>query len=470
MALNPDQVWGKLDSFWRSKIVVTDADLIRYQTYASLIICANTTAKSQNFINAQGIATLEAFVHAPWFPIVVYKDQLSDVSYVTYGEGYNYDSPPEILYGDPGDPAFQYRVSDPFAEIPTLYDSVTTTQYCFDQSLFTYNDKTRILTFLLDPFTIVPSKFTTTGREYIVLWARNAKLDFNVPFASTGWTIKYKGDASLTYVQALRRLWELDVRGPNLASFKSGASLGAGFPVAERDGQVLDAFNDGYHEILQVNDTAYTAPVGTTPAVQIGDEVVVDQSLTHGVRFFDGLSASSATESQLPGIAFSVPLSSGQVVQLYAPNRTLEWSFDALRPSPWRFPLGGETVDVEAYWTDRNVDLSVYYPTLTPGDPVNPMVLLVDDLWKNALTVLSVDLADIADDALSFVDRSRLALSPSTYIVLQQHVADIEDSIDMSTAVEAVGYGYHAAGIVDTVSVSGTDLILSDYAPLVVLS
>lgn len=467
VALVPNQVWATLDSFWRTKVDASDADLIRFQTYASLILDANNAKRSQNFIGSQGIATLEAFVDVPWYPIIVYRDQLSDVSIVKYGEGFDYDPTPQIVYGEAGDPAFSYRISDTFADIPTMYDSITSPTYVYDPSLFSYDAPTRTITFPEDPFTILPSK-TTLNREYLILWIRNGKLDLNVPFDQTGWPVKYKGLASTQYVRAIQEVWELDVRGSNLKSLKDGVTRGAGFPAAEGPGQVIDIFSDGYHLIIRVDDTAYTAPAGTVPAVAIGDFVVEGQPLTLGVKFFAGLEAASASSTDLPGIAFVYPLPSGEIIPLYAPNMTLAWSYRGARPSPWRFPIGGEPLEVEAYWTALNVDLSLYY-TLAPGDPVNPMALLVSDLWKNAITVMTLDLAEIQDDSLSFVDRARLALSPSSYIILQQRVSAVEDTIDMGASPETIGYGYHATTS-DIVSVSGTDLIISDFAPLVTCS
>ena len=76
MTLDPQQVWVGLDTFWRSKIVQRDADLIKYQTFATLVLCANTASRSKHLINAQGIATLEPYQTVPWFPLIVYRDQL----------------------------------------------------------------------------------------------------------------------------------------------------------------------------------------------------------------------------------------------------------------------------------------------------------------------------------------------------------------------------------------------------------
>lgn len=467
--LDSQQVWGGLDSFWRTKVIASDADLVRYQTMATLLLCANTVARSQHLINAQGIATLEPYANVPWFPIVLYRDQLNDLSYVLYGDPYIYDPTPQIVYNQPADPQFTYPILPTFAEITTLYDSVTETTQVFDQARMSYDRATRTLTFLVDPFTVLPARQTTNGRDYLLLWIRNGKLDLNVPFDWTGWIIQFKGQATHAYVKALQDLWELEVKSPTIGAFKSGMTVGAGFPIAAVPGQVRDIRTDGYQRVVFVDDLAYTFLQAIGSAVAIGDAVTADQPLSLGVHFFAGLEAATAPAGTLPGIAFTVPLPSGQDAQLFAPNQTLAWSYDVLRPSPWRFPLGGETVDVEAYWAALNVDLSAYY-ALVPAQPVNPMQLLVTDLWKNAITVAAVDLATVEGSVLGFVDRAMAALSPATYIIVQQKVADLSDTIDTAPWPESVGYGYHVAGITDVVSVSGTDLILSDYAPLVTLS
>jgi hypothetical protein len=472
VTLQPTQVWDALDSFWRSKVIKSDADMVLYQTMATLVLCANTVSRSQHFIDAQGIATLEPYANIPWHPIVLFRDQLVDLSYVLYGDPYIYDTPPEIVYNQTADPQFTYPVLPTFAEITTLYNSITETTEIFDAARFSYDRGTRTLTFTVDPFSVLTPLQTTNGRQYAVLWVRNGKLDLNVPFDWTGWVIKFQERSTYAYVKALRELWELDVSAPTIGVFKSGITTGAGFPVSLEAAQVTDIRTDGYQRVVFVGNYAYPFPVAIPAAVAIGDNVTAEQPLSQGVRFFAGLEAATAPTADLPGIAFTVPLPSGQDIILFAPNQTLAWSFDALRPSPWRFPLGGDPVDVEAYWTDRNVDLSLYY-VLAPAQPVNPMQLLVTDLWKSALTIATMDLATIEDAALSFVDRAKMALSPSTYIIVQQKVAavaDPADVVDTAPWPDVVGYGYHAGGISDTISVSGTDLILSDYAPMVTLS
>lgn len=470
VTLQPQQVWEGLDSFWRTKVVKSDADLVKYQTFATLVVCADTVSRSKHFIDAQGIATLEPYNIVPWYPLILYRDQLANLSYVVYGGPYVYDSPPDIVYGEAGDPTFTYPVLPTFAEIPTLYDSVTSTSLVLDGSMFSYDRSRQTLTFRVDPFTLLPARKTASGRDYLVLWMRNPALDLQVPFDWTGWVVKMSGTSTPAYVRTLQELWSLDVRAPALGPYKVGACAGGGFPVAKKAGTVLDIRTDGYQRIVVIDELVYTFPQALAASVSIGDRVVANQPLCAGITFYAGIEAASAPQQRLPGIAFVVPLSNGGIATLFAPNETLAWSFDAMRPSPWRFPLGGEVSDVEAYWTDRNVDLSTYYPGLVNGQPVNPMQLLVSDLWKNALTVASVDLTAVTGEAIGFVDRAVLALSPSTYLIVQQDVGDVEDSIDMGSSPENVGYGYHTSAPSDTISVVGTDLILSDYAPIVTLS
>jgi hypothetical protein len=469
-AADPLQVWVSLDSFWRTRVVTHDADLVKYQTLASLLLAANTYSRSQHFINAQGIRTLEPFAQVPWYPIILYRSQLVSLTYLMYGGPYVYDDPPVVNYGDAGTPLFRSVIQPSFAEITTLYDSITHTTTVFDGGSFTFDAATKTLTFQQDPFLLLPSRTTSSGDEYLILWARNAKLDLLVPQEWTGWILQMGGVSSADYVRAQQAAWKAVVGGATIAQIKSGVTVSRGLPVAEEGGVVDDILSDGYHTIVSIEGSTKLAPATAMAAVQIGDRVVTGQPLTEGVKVLSGLEVAASSPGDVPGIAFEVPSASGCVLRLFAPNASLAWSYASGRASPWRFPLGGTVTDVETYWEERDVDLSAYYPGLVDGCAVNPMQLLSSDILKNAITVAAVDLT-LGEQVTGFIDRVALSIGSSSYMIVQQKVADIVDGVvDTSAWSENVGYGIPPPEPTDIVSVSGPGLVLADYTPQVTVS
>lgn len=467
---NPDQVWLGLDSFWRTQVVPSDADLVRYQTYATLVVYMATLSSIQTFQDAQSIATLKPFDVVPWYPIIIYENHLINLSYPLYGQGYLYSSVPQIFYGQNGAPLYEYPLVPKFNSITSLYDSITTTQHVIDNSKFTYTKATQTINFSVNPFTYLNVRVTPDGQRYIILWARNPELDLNVPFDWTGWLLKYQEDSSAAYVESLKNMYSLDVRGPSVLSFKSGLSVAAGFPVAVLPEIVRSVINDGYQNAVITDTLVYHAPLTVNVITPPGTLLKVGEPITDGIKFFDGyLALASASSTDLPGLLFHVPLSTGRVADLFFLNTTEQWTYNALRPSPYRFPVGGDPADVEQYWTDRNVNFITYYPSITPGANVNPMQLIVGDLIKNGIYVATTNLANLTETAAGFADRALLALPQESYIVIQQRVvaSTITDTIDLgANTSQSVGYGYNSSPV-DVASTSGPSLTYQDYAPLV---
>ena len=468
---NPNQVWLGLDSFWRTQVVQSDADLVRYQTYATLVTYMATLSSLQNFRDAQSIATLRPFAVVPWYPIIIFEDHLINLSYPLYGGGAHYSAVPEIFYGQTGADLFEYPLVPQFNSITTLYDSITETEHVLDNSKFSYTADTRTINFLVNPFTYLNVRTTPSGERYIILWARNPELDLGVPFDWTGWLLKYQEPSSQAYVESLRNLYSLDVKGPSILSFKEGLSVAAGFPVAKAPEIVRSVVDDGYQNAVITDTMVYHAPLTVNVITPPGTLLKVGEPITDGIKFFDGyLAIAAASSTDVPGLIFRVPLSTGRVAQLFFLNATEQWSYNALRPSPYRFPVGGDPADVEQYWVDRNVNFITYYPSITPGANVNPMQLIVGDLIKNGIYIAAMNLSNLTETAAGFADRALLALPQESYIVIQQAVVSspVADDLNLGTdTAEHVGYGYSAGPATDVASTSGASLVYLDYTPLV---
>lgn len=473
--INPDQTWVTLDSFWRANVTPNTQDLLHFQSWASLLLELNVHSRSTYFTSGYSVPTLQPFLTLPWYPIVLYEDRLSDVSFILYGDPYEYSPIPEIFYGQAGPPQFVYPLPFNVVDVPELTNAVTDPTVVLDHSQFVFDPLTGKLTFSVNPFTLINSKIDAgSGRSYIILWVRNLQLDLNMPFDQVGWVIKYDQLNQASYADGLKALWELVLLGPSLERYQRGLMAAMAFPYALTAGVVTRVDDDGWQWIISTEAETYTVlKVDATPTVEGGDQLTIGQPLTDGVLFLEYQQLLTVSNDVLPGLVLQIPLSTGVVAQLSFANITTAWTYDVARPSPWRFPIGGDLGQVEQFWIDsaayaaaNSIDLATVY-----GLPatVNPMVQIVTDLPQNNLYVVSVDLRNIPRNPGGFHDRARQLLPPSALIVLEQLVADdIADTYDSTTVAQTITYGYNAAVPTEVISVTGTDLTYNDLTPLVV--
>jgi hypothetical protein len=473
---DPERVWRYLDSFWRTRTTPTTHDLVLFETYAQTLLELNVLAKSDHFIRAQTVPVIEDFLRVPWYPVILFQDRLIDQSLVLYGEGYIYDPLPEIVYGQQGLPRFLYPMAEPLVAVSEICDAITNTSVVLDATQFAYDVIQQRFIFSVDPFTLIPAKTDAgSGRQYIVLWLRNPQFDMGVPFDWAGWVAKYERSGE-NYAATLQMIWELILLGPSVARYQDGLLRAAGLPyVSDGEEVVRRVENDGFRNLISTDTKVYGAPLSVVPVVAPGDVVTRGTPLTDGIRFMDYQGVLASTDATLPGLLLKVPLSTGVIAELSFANVTDAWTYDALRPSPWRFPVGGDPTSVEQFWVDvdtfataNGIDFQTLY-----GLPaaVNPMKRIVEDLLQNSLYVASLRLSEMPDVFGGFSDRARLLLPGDVLIVLQQFLDSVSDSFDLgSETSDTVGYGYHAAVPTEIISVpgNGTDLTYYDYTPLVV--
>jgi len=478
--LNPDQVWNRLDSFWRTETVVDTRDLVHYQTIASTLLFLNAHSKSNHLLTSRSAPSVEDFAKLPWFPIVMYEDQLIERSVVEYGDGYLYSPVPEINYGQPsGTPKYVYTLPGDLryiVKVPCIVDAVINSSECIDHTLFTYDHTRTRLIFYIDPFTVFENKVSTDGRTYIVVWVRNIEIDYNIAFDQIGWVVKYNKFGNFEYAGGLQQIWDLVLRGPSISKYKIGLSDAVGLPYALSNGTIRRIEDDGYQYLISTDDKTYTALMAdVTPSVIQGEEVVSGQTLTDGIDFLEYPDLLYVSPDRVPGLLLNIPLSTGETALISFANIRVSWEFVPGRPSEWRFPIGGDPTQVEQFWVDvdtfavaNGIDFATIYGL--PG-LVNPMMRIVDDLLHNSLFIAAIDLSIVHDLPGGFADRARLLLPTDVMIVLHQNIGAFSDDLDLGvTSSEIVGYGYNVDAPKEDISVlgSGTDLEYFDYTPLVV--
>jgi hypothetical protein len=464
---NPNQLWLALDSFWRQYAVTKDADLVRYQTYATLVTYLYTYSTSQHFINAQSVKTIQPYAVIPFYPIVIYQDRLVNSSYYLYGNGQLYGG--GIDYGQQNGALYKYTVVPNIKSFGCIVDSVINTSVVLDSASVSYNASSGVITFTVDPLTLLtPSVLTDTGRVYSIVWLKNVELDLNVPFDWLGWILKLKDTSDQPYVDALKALHDLIVQGSSIAAFSYGLSAAAAFPVAKEDETVTDVVTDGWQRIIITDKNVYRAPIALNSVVTPGEAIVATQPLTDGVKFYgDKYAISTATFSDVPGLAINIPLSTGEIAELFFPNQAHQWTYDVARPAPWRFPVGGESQEVEQFWIDcwsRQTSTSVFLSTIYglvppgPGPSVNPMQLVIGDLIENAILIASINMQNLGDNIAGFADRARQLMPSSTYVVIQQSVGSLTDTMDTTVSgSDTVVDGMHVGDPTDSLTARSTD-------------
>lgn len=470
-------MWESLDSFWREKTAPSTRLLVEGHAQAAALAHANVMAKLQHVVRGQSIETLEDGMRLPWLPLILYRSALVEQSVVLYGDGWEYADPPQILYGDPGAVSRTLLTFErPFIDIPYFCDSINHTTVVIDPSQFIWNRRMSRVEFSIDPFDILPVQQDDQQQEFVLLWMRNPVVDIQQPFRQVGWPLRYRRNAGdRTYTQTVKRLWESVLLGPSLNRLQRGLLDATGMAYARTEGWVVDVVNNGVQTlVVDSNGEVYTENRGNSlPLVSNGDKLMPGNPIFDAVQFWEYPETESIPYDRLPGFIFNLPLSTGSTATLAVSNTSTEWSFDALRSSPYRFDIGGDPQDVEQFWTDLDatgVDLGTEL-SLSPGDTVNPFVFFVQHVLRSNLFVATVDLNAVARRPAALWDRLQPFLPATTNHLLQQTVGMFDDRYPLEDETsDSVTYGYNHDAATEVISVSGTDLTYFDYMPMVSIS
>lgn len=475
---NPDELWLNLDSFWREETTPSTESLLKFQTYANLILLLNSYSKCQHFKNAQNINSLSPYWTLSWYPFIIYRSLIDNNEFITYADGHVYGTPPApgtFHFGDSTPTQWHCSMAEDIVDLPIFYDSVTDSTAVLDAASFTFDAVRHKLIFNVDPFTVMPTKISLGGVEYITLWCRNMQMDLSVPFDWAGWWMQYRGVSSSAYVDTLKQLWKLILCGPNLEAYKRGSLASLELPYATAEEVVRDIFSDGYRRHVVTDTSIYSFKLALTAAVTVGTELASATPLSNGLSFYEYQQLLTVAASMLPALVLKVPLSTGTVANLIFANILTSWDFDITRPSPWRFPISGEALEVEQFWVDVDTYATTYGIDLATafGLPaaVNPMIMIIEQLLKNKIFVTVIDSTAIGTTVQGFLGRVKSLLPADTLILTHQDFGSVSDNVDLgSVTSESVSYGYNVTANAEIVSVpgSGADLIFKDQTPLIV--
>ncbi len=469
---NPDQIWLGLDSFWREKLVAADGDLVKFTTYAAALAYIAHVRSVVNAVNGnQQFSAPESLVTVPWYPVVVFQDQYTLSNYRAYGDGDLY-AVGVTTYGQTGTSKWTVGVDNSIVSAGALVDAVTNSTVVVDRSLFSIGSST--LTTNIDLFSLLtPKTDETSGRQYAVVWLKNAKLDYDLVRNGIGWIVKHSATAGETYDRALRYLYELTTLGVTIGRVEAFLNAASGLPVANEEEVVRRVIDDGGLKHVVTDSTSYQLPSDVTVVPTAGTVLEKYSGMSSVIRVIGGSGVAALSSAVLPGVVLNVPLSTGASVSLGFKNSATTWSYDAGRPSPWRFPVSGETADVEQFWVDcwarqqaSGTLLSDVYSLSDPGSyAVNPMLVALSDVADNNTLAILVDYVNCPVSPAAALDRVSQLLPAWPITIIQMSTATVVDALDMSAAPgdPRVGYG---TGTTDLYSFSN----LVDYQPLVTIS
>lgn len=470
--LHPDQLWYGLDSFWRDRLVTADAELVKYTTYAS-IAAYTALVRSASLAVSQGqvLTAPVSAVRVPWYPLVIFKDQYVLSSYRTYGSGDVY-AVGVTTYGQAGTSKWRVGVDPAVVSIGSIVDKLTESLVAVDRSLFSFADST--LTTTIDLFTLVSEKTdATSGRPYIVVWLKNVEIDYGVVQAGLGWLVKHQAPSGIRYDASLRYLYECVALGATVGRVEALLNSAAGLPVVGTVEPVRRILDDGWLKHIVTDTTSYQFPNTLSSTVAVGTTLVPYSGVSAAIRVVAGSDVSALSSDNLPGIVQQVALSTGSVVRLSFKNGSTVWTYDALRPSPWRFPVGGEPADVEQFWVDcwarqqaSGVLLSTVYGLTNPGSyAVNPMQVALTDVADNNVVAIIIDFAKCPASPVEALERVGSLLPRWPLLIVQMATAPMTDAIDIATpSVDPkVGYG---SSLTDVYAFGN----LVDYQPLVTVT
>ena len=465
---DPDQIWVTLDSFWRTRLVTADAKLVKYTTYATLVAYMSLVKSVSDAVSGStNFTTPVSAVTTTWYPLVIFKDQYLSSSYRTYGSGDAYATG-ITTYGQAGVPKWVVGVDPAIVDVGALTNSIIDTSAVVDKSLFLIDNG--VLSTAVDLFTIFTQKTdAASGRNYIVVWLRNAKLDYALLVNGLGWLLQYQDVYSESYDLALKYLYEISALGMSTGRLDALLNAAAGLPVVRSREVVRRVVTDGGFTHVITDTKTYTQPTGLTTVATVGTELQPYSGISSAVRVVAGADALALSSADLPGVLLSVALSTGQAAQLGFRNLATVWAYDALKPSPWRFPVSGDAAAVEQFWVDcwarqqaSGVFLSAVYGLTYPGTyTVNPMQVALGDVADRNVIAVILDIAGCPKSPAKALERIFDAMPSWPIRIIQVKMPNMADATNVNVVTTPhVGYG---SGLSDVYSFSA----LTDYQPLV---
>ena len=463
---DPYELFGLLPSHWKD---AKDADSLKDYTFAVQQLHTAVYDAEEAVKSSLGIHSVLAAVAVPWYRIVIKESALASAdNTIRYGTGLVYGQ--GSVYGQVTTTQFSWPVPAGLVEVGLVQDSVLSPSIVLDQSWVLVVGGS--LVFRVNPFTLFQPVQVGTDRE-IYLWCRNALVDKRLPYLQYGAIIGVASAATDSYVESLRRLWDMALRGPSLEALSRAITAAMGLTYCVGDETVERVEADSDYLSIVTDKNVYRFHKAATALVSVGDSLIAGQSLTDTLRIADLSSGVDQNWALLADLAaFSVGTESSSAGgQLSFPNTDTSWAYWGA--DDVRCPVVGDSTVIEDFWQavkSRGLASTTLAARLGMDSPatsaaVNPMRFILDVLGNNTVLVRVRGEHALALE-IGLFKRIPSLLPPATSYLFWQEAAVTADSLALETFVDTVTV-CPATVTVDTMSTSGYDLSFTDYAPLV---
>lgn len=469
---SPQQLLTFIDTFWRTHTATRTRDIVADLSYANGILLAHAIELNKHVLRNKVVDTYESTFITPWLVLPLYRNNVVQTGDIEYGDDYEYSVVPEIRYGESLNVDYLITLGDLIHDVKAISDSPITATRWLSPSGFTFNKERKTITFSEDPFTIFPVYVDgASNSDFVLLWLKNTSITYNWLYQYVGRVVGFAGLPEVAYDESMKVFWKIIQQGASEQDIKKGLSLSLARPVAVASEEVTAVTALTYHTVITTDQHVYTVPAPDTATCSVGDALAPGDSVTSSLRWFSADGIIAANEAILPGLTFSFTDAAGSFYVTF-PNKDVNWTYVAARPSEWRFTVYSD--NVERFWSLVEANEATYGSLQTivgltppgPGPVVNPARFVAAELLGGRLQVGSVVLKP-GPLACGFYDRAKEFVCADNYFILHQLIGTFSDSLDTQTATSdtAVAF-YNIAATLDSLSTPD----LNDYTPLVTCS
>ena len=436
---------------------------------------ANALAVSSSILDSQSIASITGTVAQPWRNLRIRRSQLVDSGNVLYGDPQVYGG--GLIYGQVQTGRFRVTIPSEWNDIAFIADGVEAPTKVLDRSKFKIEILAGIkyLVFLTDPLTtFVPYSVTSSQDvvdQEVSVWLYNVETDIKAVYYRFGADIGLTYANNPNYLVATKLIREALQLGVSSTLLQRIMSAGAGVDLANGD-EIVESITTTTAGVHVVTDkSTYVFISGSTPIVTVGQYLEPYDAIVDTVRVYDF----SERQTLFPSIpAIMVNTKAGY---LAFPNIVTSWTYTTTSGLPdARFPIYGDSAAIEAFWAAVRTAGTLATPLATLVGvsssgvvSVNPAEFVVNNILQPNYVLVVVKPELFVNPLPQLFARISTLLPVNALVVTHQEVTGLPiQSYAIDTEASASGEVYTCVhNPLDTISVSGYDLTLSDLTPSV---
>jgi hypothetical protein len=474
----PTQLFDILGSFWQNTL--SDRDLLVYHQFAKLQNHADVYLYGIQVAAAGSIQQVTPFIARQWRLITLLESQLVLApNLVQYGSGRTYGD--GLVYGQIADQSFVWTLPEDIKTIGLLIDNVINPKQVFDLSNSSYDPTTSQLRFAVNPFTLLTPAPVYDGSgaqvdRQILLFARNVSEDQAIPYLRYGSIVKVEGVSSTHYVDILRAVWSMLVRGPSLQALWQGLLASAGLSYCQGGETVQTIATDDDGLAIVTDQRVYRFHSTATALVDVGDTLQQGQPLVDTIQLFELGSATPPDLSSLKALALGPGLcgvGGSPRGELIFPNLDGAYTWTG---TDAQFTLYGAPADINAFWSTVAARGAAAGKTLaqcvgvsaTSGSvAVNPMKFVIDNVFGNNVILILMKPAAFLAHEVGFMGRVPGLIPAGTLLLTQIELQPLQDAVSLASSPDAVAVYTAFSPPTEVIAPTGGNLTFTDDVPIV---